>query len=100
MVEFRDPHQDLPDFRRCNDIEPLEAALIYARSGFFVVLIEELGKAPHPLIKRGWTSNSTRDPAVITDWYRKYPNANVGISASPEFVILDLDVKDAGVLLE
>jgi len=95
VVEFRDPHQDLPDFRRCNDIEPLEAALIYARSGFFVVLIEELGKAPHPLIKRGWTSNSTRDPAVITDWYRKYPNANVGISASPEFVILDLDVKDA-----
>lgn len=95
MVEFSDPNATFPDLRACNDMTPKEAALYYARAGIFVILLTELAKNPHPFVAEGWTGKSTRDLAIIASWYDRYPNANVGISATPEFIFLDLDTKDA-----
>lgn len=70
----------------------LRAALWYAKQGFPVVPIHHKGKRPiAALVPRGSKDAST-DPVVITEWWRKFPNANIAIVARPGgLLVLDVD---------
>jgi hypothetical protein len=54
----------------------------------------------HPRTKNG-VKDATRDPAKIAAWWRKSPNANIGIATGVRggIVVLDLDGPDAEVWL-
>lgn len=92
-------------------------ALAYARAGFRVLPIYTLrngvcscgGKSKgckpckHPvgaLVRRG-ALDATTDPNVITDWWSKMPDANIGIATGEEsnLVALDVDGVDGEALL-
>lgn len=68
----------------------LEAALKYANQGWYVVPLYgnegsncECGKqnckspGKHPRIAE-WRKAASIDPDVISDWWRKRPNSNIG----------------------
>lgn len=44
----------------------------------------------HPRI-RAWQTHATIDPATIEAWWRKWPDANIGIATGGGLVVLDLD---------
>jgi hypothetical protein len=69
--------------------ELLGAALTYGLRGWRVVPLEDDGKAPR--IKR-WQLKASSDPATITGWWEKWPNANVGVAAGAASGIVVLDV--------
>lgn len=92
-------------------MNPLEAALDYASRGWGVFPIYEnkLGicacgkpecrnQAKHPRNSDGLTGAST-DPALIERWWRKWPNASIGIATGTlsGLWVLDIDPKDGGV---
>lgn len=57
-------------------------------------------RTKRPLIAR-WPSSASADTETIRGWWRRWPNANVGIAAGPESDLLVLDVDgDASLLLE
>ncbi len=84
----------------------LEYALAYAARGWRVVPLyspteqggctcgdpdcESPGK--HPRLK-DWPNRASTDPKVITEWWRRWPDANVGIAtgAASNLVVVDLD---------
>lgn len=67
----------------------LESALQYAAEGVFVFPLKPNSK--HPLTEHGF-NDATTDPAIITEWWRKTPNANIGIAlASSGLVAVDSD---------
>ncbi len=72
------------------------AALDYARRGWSVVPIRPREKVP--LI--AWEPYQARraEPAEIEDWFRRWPNANVGIvtGAVSNLVVLDIDPLHGG----
>jgi hypothetical protein len=86
-----------------------EAAAVYAALGYPVVPIHtaqpgggcscpdpgcpEAGK--HPRL-RGWTRLATVDPLVVGEWWRRWPDANLGLATGRRFDVLDLD-GDQGV---
>jgi len=49
-------------------------------------------QAKHPRIKK-WQDNATCDAATITEWWTKWPNANIGLKTgkSSGLMVLDLD---------
>jgi hypothetical protein len=51
----------------------------------------------HPRIK-GWQRGATTDPARIKDWWRGWPEANVGIvlGRASGIVVLDIDPRNGG----
>jgi hypothetical protein len=53
--------------------------------------------AKQPLTKHG-LHDATTDQAIIYDWFRRWPGANVGMPTGPRsgFVVADLDCKRAG----
>src|SRR5215467_8950394 len=56
--------------------------------GFSVIPLESRGKKPVP----GFGARSrTRDAANVLDWCQKWPDANVGVCADENYVILDID---------
>jgi hypothetical protein len=67
-------------------------AVRYATAGFYVFPIAAGGKTP-PLIK-GWERRASNDPGHVEAWWRKWPDANIGVvpDLSGHFV-LDIDVK-------
>jgi len=83
--------------------EPLPAALAYAVAGWPVVPLHtptstggcSCGRAAcasagkHPRTRHGFRDAST-DPARITAWWRRWPDANVGVRTG-ELVVLDVD---------
>ncbi|MGO9121687.1 MAG: phage/plasmid primase, P4 family [Desulfomonilaceae bacterium] len=88
----------------------LEAALAYAKRGWYVIPLHEptvdgcscgnpdcgnsAGK--HPRIKN-WQRACSRDPEVIRGWWEQWPEANVGIVAGiSNRVVLDVDKKNDG----
>lgn len=85
-----------------------EAALRDAALGIEVFPCNEDGapvspkqkKAPHrKLTKRevkgtGGVSLATTDTATIEAWWQQEPNANIGIRAGDNFLIIDVDCKD------
>jgi hypothetical protein len=94
---------------------PLEAALAYAENGWRVLPIhtptggifsckngekcEDPGK--HPRIK-DWTNKATTDPKQIGAWWKRWPNANIGIATGGEsdLVVLDTDSQEATHYME
>jgi hypothetical protein len=86
-----------------------EGAAVYAALGFPVVPMHtaqpvgrcscpdpacpEAGK--HPRL-RGWQRLAAVDPAVVGEWWRRWPDANLGLATGRSFDVLDLD-GDQGV---
>jgi len=80
------------------------AAQVYAALGFPVVPIHtaqpsggctcadsgctDPGK--HPRL-RGWTRLAVTDPAVVGEWWRRWPDANLGLVTGRRFDVLDVD---------
>lgn len=72
----------------------LEAAIDYANQGFAVFPLYPKDKFP---IYSGGFKIATTNPKQIGAWWRKTPNANIGIAtgqASGGLIIIDLDVDD------
>ena len=71
----------------------LEVALRLASQGFSVFPCQSGGpkaKSPMPFIK--WREASTTDPATITAWWRKWPEAAVGLDlAKSGLIVIDAD---------
>jgi hypothetical protein len=81
-----------------------QAAAVYAALGFPVVPMHtaqpgdrcscpdqtcpDPGK--HPRL-RGWKRLATTDPAVVGEWWRRWPQANLGLATGRRFDVLDLD---------
>lgn len=88
MASFSKPRSDMHQFAR-----------IYAEStGWRVIPLVPKGKIP--LVQNG-SSDGTTDPAMIDEWWGRWPDANVGICTGREsgLVVVDLDVDKGGTLL-
>jgi len=87
-----------------------DAALSYARRGMSVLPLHSIvnggcscgredcqqpGK--HPRTKTG-LKEATKDPGQISEWWRKWPNANIGIvtGRASGLIALDIDVRHDG----
>jgi Bifunctional DNA primase/polymerase, N-terminal len=73
----------------------LEAALAYADAGLFVFPLKRRSKVPATI--DGFKS-ATRDHGQIREWWRLWPEANIGIRTGREsgLVVLDVDVQHGG----
>ncbi len=71
----------------------LDCALKYAKRGWAVFPCKPGGKAP--LTQNGF-KDASRDPKQIKRWWRKWPEANIGIAtgALSGLVVVDVDVKN------
>jgi putative DNA primase/helicase len=75
----------------------LDAALGCARRGLAVFPCHWAGeRRKGPVIERGLLA-ATRDETQIRDWWRRWPNALIGIptGCGTGFVVLDVDIKGA-----
>ncbi len=86
------PSSDSTDDAAAGDM--LAAALEYALAGLPVLPLD--GKVPRN--PNGLTGAST-DVAVVADWWRRWPTANIGIrtGAVSGYVVLDVDPRHGGV---
>jgi hypothetical protein len=91
------------------ELDCARAAPVYAALGFPVVPMQtaqpgrgcscaeggcsDPGK--HPRL-RGWQRLATTDPAVVGEWWRRWPDANLGLATGRAFDVLDVD-GDQGV---
>lgn len=67
----------------------LDAALAYARRGWFVFPLRPNSKVPY---LRGGHHNASRDATKIMEWWRDTPDANIGIALAPsKLLVLDVD---------
>ncbi|MDQ0822793.1 hypothetical protein QFZ79_000533 [Arthrobacter sp. V4I6] len=75
-----------------NEMTPLNAALAYARAGIYVGTLAPGTKNPGSLLKKGWDTKTSTDPAVIRAWFEKWPDAGVFIHAGRSgLAIFDYD---------
>lgn len=74
----------------CHTVDENGVCSCYAREK-----CENPGK--HPRIK-GWKEQATTDPEQIREWWKLWPNANIGLAtgAKSGAVALDVDPKDGG----
>lgn len=74
----------------------LEAALQHAKRGWAVFPLVPRGKTP--LVPTGFKAAS-KDADVIEAWWKKWPDANIGIAtgSASGLVVLDFDLKSGGV---
>jgi hypothetical protein len=86
------------------ELDCARAAPVYAALGFPVIPMHtglpggacscgdpgcsDPGK--HPRL-RGWTQLATTDPAVVGEWWRRWPQANLALTTGRRFDVLDLD---------
>ena len=70
-----------------------EAAQTYAAIyDFRVIPLVADGKAP--LMSRSWKELATDDPHVLKDWWKEWPDANVGLVMGDRYDAIDLDMRD------
>jgi replicative DNA helicase len=82
--------------------ELLEAALTYARAGWFVFPCEApkpgdetSGKAPIGALVPNGKDDATTDERTIKLWWHAIPNANIGINTERSgLIVLDVDTKE------
>ena len=79
-------------YTKINDVSLKDAALAYANAGFPVFPCQPRGKAP--LIGGGFKSAST-DPEQIAEWWRRWPDGNIGIPTNG-LVVIDIDPRNGG----
>jgi hypothetical protein len=92
-------------------VTPLEAALRYAAWGWPVLPCHEpvrghcscgradcSSPAKHPRTRRG-LHDATTDPAQLTDWWQRWPTANVAVrtGADSGIIVLDIDRHRGGI---
>ncbi|MFD6175530.1 MULTISPECIES: bifunctional DNA primase/polymerase [unclassified Isoptericola] len=72
-----------------------EAALVYVRAGAVVFPCRPEGKAP--LTRRGF-HEASRDEEQVAAWWRRWPEANIGLptGAMSGVDVVDVDVHDGG----
>ncbi|MFE5291399.1 bifunctional DNA primase/polymerase [Isoptericola sp. NPDC056618] len=72
-----------------------QAALAYARAGAAVFPCRLAGKAP--LTRRGF-HDASRDLRQVTAWWRRWPEANIGLptGAASGVDVVDIDAHDGG----
>lgn len=83
-------------FEQINSLSPGDAALRYAEMGWKVFPCQSRGKKP--LTVNGFHA-ATTDRAKISEWWRKWPTANVAVATGSVsgIVALDLDAKYNGL---
>lgn len=70
----------------------LSAALAYGKAGLFVFPILD-GTKDQPLIKQ-WGIRASKDAAQITEWWTRWPQANIGLACMPSGIgVIDSDMK-------
>ena len=73
---------------------PLQAALGYAKKGFYVFPCRPGKKEP---ITKNGLLDATTNVAQINKWWRSMPYANIGLSCGPSgLVVLDIDPRSGG----
>lgn len=76
------------------------AAIEYVRHGWYVFPLRPGEKLP--LLRdrdsegRGGFYIATTDEAQITEWWRSYPTANIGIRPGPNWLVVDVDRRNGG----
>ncbi len=70
----------------------VDHALGYAREGWPVFPLRPQGKAP---LTRNGVKDATTDQQTISGWWRRYPEANIGMAIPDGYLVLDLDAEDA-----
>lgn len=70
----------------------LRHALRYAEQGWPVLPVRARGKTP--LTSHG-VKDATTDAATIRNWWRRWPNANIGIALARDIVVVDVDSEEA-----
>lgn len=69
-----------------------DAAQLYAAAGWFVCPVDPETKNPGSRLGRGWQLQSSRDPATITAWWQRWPEASVALHVGRSgAVCLDVD---------
>ena len=63
-------------------------ALDYGRGGWSILPVKPQGKAP---LTRHGVKDATSDLTTITEWWRRWPQANIGLAIPGGLVVLDLD---------
>lgn len=56
----------------------LEASLLYAEAGWFVLPVRRGTKNPGSVVGSGWPKHSSRDPKIIMEWFRA-PNFQIAL---------------------
>lgn len=70
-----------------------EAAVSYARAGFYVVPIKPGTKNAGSVLGIGWPAQSSRDVTTVANWWREHPDAGIGIHTGRSgIVVFDLDL--------
>jgi hypothetical protein len=73
--------------------EMLDAALRYAERGWRIVPVKPRAKRP---LLEAWPTAATTDAAQIREWWRRTPNANIGIATGEQsnLTVIDPDARD------
>jgi hypothetical protein len=77
-------------------VTSLNAALRYIARGWPVIPCHWGGeRRKHPLTKHG-LRDASRDPAIVREWWRRHPDALIGVPTGGAIgaVVLDVDIKD------
>lgn len=69
----------------------LPGALSYAGAGWPVIPLEPGGKRP---LLKNWPNQASTDPRRISEWWSRWPHANIGILTGPQSGLLAVDVDD------
>jgi hypothetical protein len=71
----------------------LDEAVAWPKRGLHVFQLQPRSKIPFPG-SRG-CKDATRDKALIRDWWRQHPTANIGLATGDGYFVIDLDGPDA-----
>ena len=77
---------------------PLAIALAYARMGWHVFPLEPRSKQPLTWLVTGGHREATLDAEQITKWWKRAPEAGVGVYLSRSGLIaIDIDPRNGGL---
>jgi predicted P-loop ATPase len=82
-AEPPDPHFTNPKYL---------GALVLAEQGYHVIPLND-----SVAILKDWPALASTDPEVISNWWRDFPEANIGIATGHKVVVIDQDPRHGGV---